>query len=195
MAMVPQPSSKDTPFHHSVVFNRVCRPFPRIFLIEGGSRISNAAFPCLSSLSPVTRILVRFPNYIVCNSRGWGPWLLLSPYPIPNGSNPIWSSLSIFAIKVFSRGILGWIAIPNLGNGESGNAADWPWEDRLSCWVSVFLEHTPAQLDWVRQRLIKIHEFWVQAARASVLESRDSVALQPKVAFHLWNDLEFDSKI
>ena len=107
MAMVPQPSSKDTPFHHSVVFNRVCRPFPRIILIEGGSRISNAAFPCLSSLSPVTRILVRFPNYIVCNSRGWGPWLLLSPYPIPNGSNPIWSSLSIFAIKVFSRGILG----------------------------------------------------------------------------------------
>ena len=66
MAMVPQPSSKDTPFHHSVVFNRVCRPFPRIFLIEGGSRISNAAFPCLSSLSPVTLILFSQVPQLYC---------------------------------------------------------------------------------------------------------------------------------
>ena len=81
---------------------------------------------------------------------------------------------SIFAVKVM-------VMLSLLESGQRHiRSCCWPWEGRLNCRLSVFPKHTPAapQLDWVRQCLIEIHEFWLRGERRPIaVQSGDPIAL------------------
>ena len=69
---------------------------------------------------------------------------------------------------------------------------------RNSCWwlalgelpelLRFRVSQTPAQLDWVRQCLIRIHE----SARPNAVESGDPIALLALLLFHSYKGLQFD---
>ena len=72
-----------------------------------------------------------------------------------------------------------WSCYPCWNLGKDIRSCCWPCQGRLNCCLSVFPKHTPApQLDWVRQCLIEIHEFWLRGERRPIaVQSGDPIAL------------------